>query len=103
MCLPQLRYARSFAAPDEVPAGAVAWLQQRFDLDIARLETELSDGRSFILDEQPTIADFSLCGYLFWADDAKVTLPPHVTAWLKRISKLPAWQSPEVLLAPLTA
>ncbi|AMP12066.1 glutathione S-transferase, C-terminal domain protein [Collimonas arenae] len=98
MCLPQLRYARSFAAPGEFPPGAVAWLQQRFDLDIARLETELSDGRSFILDEQPTIADFSLCGYLFWADDAKVTLPPHVAAWLKRISKLPGWQSPEALL-----
>lgn len=100
MCLPQLRWARSFA-PQEYPAGAVDWLQGRFDVDIARLEAELADGRAFIIDELPTVADFSLCGYLFWADAAKVALPPHVIAWLQRIRALPNWQSPESLLGPL--
>jgi len=100
MCLPQLRWARSFA-PQDYPAGAVAWLQSRFDLDIARLEAELADGRDFIIDERPTVADFSLCGYLFWADAAKVTPPPRVAAWLQRISELPNWQSPASLLGPL--
>ncbi|AIY43931.1 Maleylacetoacetate isomerase [Collimonas arenae] len=100
MCLPQLRQARSFS-PQDYPAGALTWLQSRFDLDIAKLEAELADGRHFIIDDRPTIADFSLCGYLFWADAAEVILPPHVVAWLQRISELPNWQSPESLLAPL--
>ncbi|WP_230427300.1 glutathione S-transferase family protein [Collimonas humicola] len=102
MCLPQLRAARS-VAPQDYPAGAVDWLQSRFDIDIAKLETELADGRAFIIDDQPTIADFSLCGYLFWADAAEVVPPPRVAAWLQRISRLPNWQSPESLLTPLLA
>ncbi|MFC5473124.1 glutathione S-transferase family protein [Paraherbaspirillum soli] len=98
MCLPQLRWARRFE-PDAYNAGAVAWLQGRFDVDIAILDAELADGRAFIVDDSPTVADFSLCGYLFWADAAEVKLPQNVAAWLERISRLPAWRAPDVLLA----
>lgn len=96
---PHLRFARKFA-PEQYPADVVAWLRQRFDQDIARLEAELSDGRRFILDDQPTIADFSLCGYLFWSEQAALALPPHVTSWLGNISALPGWQAPYELMRP---
>ncbi len=97
MCLPNLRYARRFA-PDECPPGAIVWLQNRFGVDIARLDAELADGRAFILDDNPTIADFSLCGYLFWADEAQVIVPKNVAAWLQRISRLPGWQAPYAIM-----
>ncbi|MEZ5648728.1 MAG: glutathione S-transferase family protein [Alphaproteobacteria bacterium] len=98
MCLPQLRYARSFTM-EGYNAGALEWLQQRYDVDIARLDQEFRDGRAFILGEKPSIADFSLCGYLFHADQAKVTVPPGVTAWLSRMQALPGWRAPYDLLA----
>ncbi|MBY0612957.1 MAG: glutathione S-transferase family protein [Beijerinckiaceae bacterium] len=99
MCLPQLRWARSYA-PHEYNDGTLEWLQARYDSDIARLEEELSDGRAFILDETPTVADFSLCGYLFSADEAKVAVPPHVRRWLANIASLPRWQAPTDLMKP---
>jgi len=98
LCLPHLRYARHFA-PQEYPEGSLDWLQQRYETDIARLNTEFADGRSFILDDKPTIADFAICGYLFWADQAKVSIPGHVSLWLERLSRLPGWQEPYKLLA----
>ena len=99
MCLPQLRWARTYA-PHEYSDGALEWLQARYDTDIARLDQELSDGRAFILDDEPTVADFSLCGYLFSADEAKVVVPPHVRHWLSRIAALPGWKSPAELMTP---
>jgi glutathione S-transferase len=99
LSLPHLRFARSFD-PASYPDGAVTWLKTRFDKDIARLELAFTDGRKFILDDQPSVADFSLCGYLFWADQAQLQVPPQVTAWLERIRQLPGWAAPHVLLAP---
>lgn len=97
MCLPQLRYARRFA-PDEFNDQSLEFLTHRFNQDIALLERHLSDGRPFILDDRPSIADFSICGYLFWADEASVTLPEAVEKWLGRISALPGWQPPYVMM-----
>jgi glutathione S-transferase len=103
MSLPHLRFARRFDA-QAYPNGALLWFERRYAADIERLERELSDGRRFILDDQPSVADFSLCGYLFWADQAGVSVPPGVTAWLERISQLPGWVAPYTLLtAPTTA
>lgn len=97
MCLPQLRYAARFA-PDDFSEGALEWLQARLKQDLARLEKELTRTQAFILDGQPSIADFALCGYLFWAQEANVTPPPQVCLWLERIANLPGWQGPYDLL-----
>lgn len=97
MCLPQLRYASRFA-PEEFTPGGLAFLKQRFDADIATLATHLDDGREFVLDDAPSIADISLCGYLYWADEAGVELPGPVEQWLGRISKMDGWQRPYELL-----
>ncbi len=98
MCLPQLRYAKRFA-PQEFNQGALDWLEQRFYSDINTIEQELSDGRHFILGDSISIADFSLCGYLFFADEAKMEIPQHVQQWLQRISTLEGWQHPYDLMA----
>ncbi len=91
--LPHLRYGRKFA-PESDPSEVLPWLRQRFDADVARLVQELADGRAFILGEQPSIANFSLCAYMFWPEQADVTLPAALCAWRKRIAALPGWNHP---------
>lgn len=98
LSLPHLRVARHFGASG-YPPGTLAWLENRCLADIERLEQELRDGRRFVLDDDASVADFSLCGYLFWADQAGVRVPPAVSAWLERIGQLPGWAPPAVLLA----
>ena len=58
------------------------------------------DGRSFVAAERPTIADVSLCGYLFWPDELGVDWNefPHVRDWLGRIRALPRWKAPYDLM-----
>jgi glutathione S-transferase len=89
--LPNLRYCLRVSGGD--PA-VLAMLRQRYEADVARLERELADGRPFILGNSPTVADVSLCGYLFWADQAQVAVPPGVASWLERIAALPGWRHP---------
>jgi glutathione S-transferase len=89
--LPNLRYCLRVTGAD--PA-VLAMLRQRYEADAARLERELADGRLFILGNSPTVADVSLCGYLFWADQAQVEVPAGVAGWLERIAALPGWRHP---------
>lgn len=89
--LPNLRFLLKFTGGE--PA-VLAMLRERFDDDIARLDAEFADGRRFILGDTPCVADFSLCGYLYFADQAQVTVPAHVQGWLDRIAALPGWRHP---------
>jgi len=91
--LPHLRYGQRFD-PQGYPPGVLDWMRTRFDADAARLDEELSDGRNFLLGDTVTIADFSTCGYMFWPEQARVTFPLHVNAWLGRIRALPGWRHP---------
>jgi glutathione S-transferase len=91
--LANLRYGHKYL-PQGAASDGQAMLRERFNADIARLEDELADGRAFIVDDMPTIADMSLCGYLYWPEQANVTLPPRVQGWLGRISALPGWRHP---------
>ncbi|WP_028104929.1 glutathione S-transferase family protein [Pseudoduganella violaceinigra] len=91
--LPHLRFGQRFD-PQAYPAGVLEWMRSRFDADIARLNEELSDGRAFLLGDTPTIADFSICGYMFWPEQAHVGYPAYVMAWLERIRALPGWRHP---------
>jgi glutathione S-transferase len=91
--LANLRYCLKFTSTGAATDGA-QFLRQRFEADALRLDTELADGRGFILGDKPSVADISLCGYLYFADQAQVTLPAGVQAWLERISALPGWRHP---------
>ncbi|MBV6651189.1 MAG: glutathione S-transferase, partial [Hoeflea sp.] len=48
----------------------------------------------------PTIADLSICGYLFWPDQIGMELSayPNIAAWLDRIAALPGYKRPEDLM-----
>jgi glutathione S-transferase len=58
------------------------------------------EGRPFALFERPTIADVSMCGYLYWPDEFGVTWAdyPYIGAWLQRIQALPGWVHPYELM-----
>jgi len=58
------------------------------------------EGRTFVVGTRPTIADLSLCGYLFFDDELAVDWArfPHLAAWLARIRALPRWKHPYDLL-----
>jgi glutathione S-transferase len=88
-----LRYGQKFD-PVAYAGTVLPWFRNRFDADIARLEEELADGRQFLLDDRVTMADFSICGYLFWPEQANVSYPARVQAWLDRIAALPGWRHP---------
>ena len=98
MCLPQLRASEMFSAT-KLSDGAQAWLLARYAHDVGLLDGAFSDGREFVTGSAPAIADFSLCGYLFFADQAKVTVPDNVAAWLQRLSMIPGWAPPYELMA----
>ena len=58
------------------------------------------DGRAFVIGDRPTIADFSLCGYLFWPEEIGVDWNdyPNLRDWLLRIRALPRWTHPYELM-----
>ncbi len=58
------------------------------------------EGRDWVVAERPTIADLSLCGYLYWPEHFGVSWDefPNMGAWLERIKSLPNWASPEDLM-----
>ena len=99
MCLPQLRVKHRFNDPS-INDGAEQWLRARYDHDVQLLNNTLADGRDWVVPgEGPSVADFSLCGYLFLADEAAVPLPDGVSAWLQRIRQLPGWANHGDLLS----
>jgi glutathione S-transferase len=54
----------------------------------------------FAVGEKPTIADLSMCGYLFWPDEFGVSWSdyPRIGEWLDRIRALPGWVHPYELM-----
>ena len=77
----------------------VEFLRGRSRSAFAIVEQHLST-REFMVADRPTIADISLCGYLFWPEQLDVDWPacPNIRAWLERIKELPRWQHPYDLM-----
>ena len=93
------RFIANFLAEDKRPEGALPYLQGRLMAAYAILNSHL-DGRNWAVGDTHTIADLSLCGYLFYPEpfgfDRKDW--PHIDRWLDRISALPGWKHPYDLL-----
>jgi glutathione S-transferase len=91
------RFLRQFARAPE-PA-VVAEFGKRAQAAWTILDTHLR-GRAFVVGERPTIADLSLCGYLFFEDELGVSWAdyPALQAWLGRLRALPRWRHPYQLL-----
>ena len=54
----------------------------------------------FVAGKQLSIADLSLCGYLFWPEEFGVNWAefPAIAAWLERIRSQPGWVHPYQLM-----
>ncbi|MDF2767018.1 MAG: glutathione S-transferase [Rhodospirillales bacterium] len=92
-----LRFLIRFMKTGETPV--TEFLRGRMKSALAILDAHLQ-GRSFVLGERPTIADLSLCGYLYFADEFAVDWAdyPDIGAWLGRIRALPGWVHPYELM-----
>lgn len=81
--------------------GALNFLKPRIDNNLAIVNKRLTD-RKFLLGDKPTIADISMCGYMYYPpeefgfDIAKER--PAIAAWLDRIKALPGWEHPYKLM-----
>jgi glutathione S-transferase len=57
--------------------------------------------REFVAADRITVADISLCGYLFFDDEIGVdwnATHPNIAAWLARIRSQPRWRHPYELM-----
>jgi glutathione S-transferase len=90
------RFLKAFM-PKEPDPAVISWLKARAESAFAIVENELS-GRDFIAGARLTIADISMCGYLFypaeehgyiWAESH-----PAIASWLGRISAAKGWRGP---------
>ena len=61
------------------------------------LETHLTN-HDFIACERLTIADLSICGYLFFGSELPFEITPRVKAWSEKIKALPNWKHPYDLM-----
>lgn len=92
-----LRFLKVFKKVGQTPV--TEFLHARMLGALGVLEQHLQ-GREFTLGQRPTIADFSMCGYLYWPDEAGIDLKeyPAIAAWLNRIKELPGWVHPYQLM-----
>jgi len=75
------------------------FLRGRVKGSLIILDLHLKKSR-FVVGDEPSIADFSLCGYLYWPEEFGVSWAeyPAIDAWLKRIQALPGWVHPYQLM-----
>jgi glutathione S-transferase len=92
-----LRFMRTFTeAPD--PA-VLKFLRGRAESAWSVLNAQLAT-RPFVAGERLTIADLSLCGYLFWPEEIGVDWDeyPALRDWLARIAAMPRFKPPYELM-----
>jgi glutathione S-transferase len=87
-------YSLAEAAPD--PA-VMNFLRTRFETQFHIVDKHLQKS-AFVAGDAPTIADFSMCGYLFYpveetGYDVRAK-HPAIGKWLDRIQALPGWRGP---------
>jgi glutathione S-transferase len=92
-----LRFLLKFTDTGETPV--TEFLRGRAQTAFAIVENHLSN-HEFMVAERPTIADISMCGYLFWPEQLSIDWPqhPHIRGWLERIRELPGWRHPYDLM-----
>jgi len=90
------RFAKSFAPAAPDPA-VMAWLKGRIDNAFTIADKHLA-ATPFVAGPQPTIADFSMSGYMFFpVEESGYDLDarfPAIAAWRDRMKQLPGWADP---------
>jgi glutathione S-transferase len=89
------RFQMNFVPLEKRPAEVIAFLQARLKSAYTVLNGHLAD-RRWIVGDQPSIADLSACGYLYYPEPFGFSRSdwPHIDAWLDRIAALPGWKPP---------
>jgi glutathione S-transferase len=92
-----LRFLMSLQKTGETPV--TEFLRGRAVNSLGIVDKHLAKQR-FLIGDNPTIADLSLCGYLYWPDEFGVTWKdyPHLGRWLDDIQALPGWVHPYKLM-----
>ena len=94
------RFLKNFAKPAGDPA-VLAFFKGRIDGNLGIINKRL-DGRKFLLGDQPTIADVSLAGYLYYPpEEFGFDIDkdhPAIAAWRERVKALPGWAHPYDLM-----
>jgi glutathione S-transferase len=92
-----LRFMIALAKTGETPV--TEFLRQRFINSLKIVDAHLA-AQPFLIGKRATIADLSLCGYMYYGDELPLSLDPftHVQNWLDRIKSLPGWKHPYELM-----
>jgi glutathione S-transferase len=94
------RYLYALAKPPGDPA-VLKFLKGRVEGPLAILDKHLSD-RAYVLGAEPTIADLTLVGYLYYPPEEFgfdiAAEHKNIGAWLDRIKALPGWAHPYDLM-----
>lgn len=80
--------------------AAIAFLQGRVVAAYKVVEAHLATNQ-WIACGRPTIADFSLAGYVYYPEETGLDIPalfPNITVWANRIKALPGWKGPYELM-----
>lgn len=92
-----LRYLLQFAKTGET--DVTEFLRGRIKPCLKILNSHL-ESREFVISAEPTIADISMCGYLFWPEEFGVSWANYsaIASWLDRIKGLDGWVHPYELM-----
>jgi glutathione S-transferase len=98
-CIAIHRFLANFLPEAQRQPDVIAFHAARQKSAMKVLERHLSD-RDWVVGANPTIADFSLCGYLYYPEQFGFDRAqwPHIDAWMDRIAALPGWQHPYDLM-----
>ena len=93
------RFLNNFIPVSKKPAGVYEWLSGRLANSCRVLEQHLKQ-RDWIVDNRPTGADFSCCGYLFYEEPFGFDRAayPNMDRWLNNIQALEHWAHPYDLM-----
>ncbi len=94
------RFTKAFGGAQPDPA-VMGFLKGRIDNAFGIVEKHLAT-REYIVGNDPTIADMSLCGYLYFpAEESGIDIAsayPAMWRWLERLKALPGWKPPYEML-----
>jgi glutathione S-transferase len=95
--LATLRFLIQFAKTGETPV--TEFLRTRAINALKVVDGHLA-GQPFIIGKRATIADLSMCGYLYFGDELTVPLDNFINVinWLDRLKALPGWKHPYDLM-----
>jgi glutathione S-transferase len=94
------RFMKAFGATDPDPA-VMAFLKTRIDGAFDVADKHLAT-RRFVVGDEPTIADMSMCAYLLYPKEESgidvASEYPNIGAWLERVKQIPGYAHPYEVL-----